>query len=298
MGATVRPGPSAGFDELSVGEATAALRPVCASDRWIAAVLAGRPYGSAEALGTAADAALADLDWADVEQALAAHPRIGDRAGGDGPEAVWSRREQAAAAGADPAVADQLRAANVAYEECFGWVFLICASGRGAAEILLALRERLGHDPDAERAVVRSELREIVRLRLRAGLDGAFGAAPAPDPTPGASLSTHVLDAVTGRPAVGMDVRLDHRTGTDWTGSAARVTDGDGRVADLAGALTPGVYRLVFDTGGWAGGASFYPEVAVFYPEVAVTFRVEPGAGHLHVPLLLSPFAYSTYRGS
>lgn len=293
MGAAVRPGPLAGFDELPVGAAAALLRPVCASDRWVAAVLAGRPYGEAGALAAAADVALADLDWADVEQALAAHPRIGDRAGGDGPEAIWSRREQSAAAGADATVAEQLRAANIAYEGRFGWVFLVCASGRSATEILDALRERLGHDPDTERGVVRSELRDIVRLRLARAVDPAE-----PVPVPTASLSTHVLDAVAGRPAVGMGVRLDRRTGTDWTVLDARVTDGDGRVPDLASGLEPGVYRLTFDTAGWSGDTAGWSGDTAFYPEVAITFRAAPGEGHLHVPLLLSPFAYSTYRGS
>ena len=72
---------------------------------------------------------------------------------------------------------------------------------------------------------------------------------------------------------------------------ADRSTDADGRIADLAAELAPGVYRLTFAT-------EAYFEVATFYPEVVVTFRVTDPAAHLHVPLLLSPFAYSTYRGS
>ncbi len=105
------------------------------------------------------------------------------------------------------------------------------------------------------------------------------------------SLSTHVLDAVTGRPAEGVRVAVERRTGDGWAGVTERRTDADGRVADLAGALEAGVHRLVFDVEGYLG-----PEC--FYPEVAVTFRVTDPAAHLHVPLLLSPFAYSTYRGS
>ncbi|MGI5130074.1 hydroxyisourate hydrolase [Pseudonocardia sp. CA-107938] len=99
------------------------------------------------------------------------------------------------------------------------------------------------------------------------------------------SLSTHVLDAVTGRPAQDVPVRLE-RAGAVVT--TAR-TDADGRVRDL-GALTAGVHRLVFDT------AAAFPDG--FYPEVVVTFTVTDPSAHHHVPLLLSPFAYSTYRGS
>jgi 5-hydroxyisourate hydrolase len=101
------------------------------------------------------------------------------------------------------------------------------------------------------------------------------------------SLSTHVLDATTGRPAGGIPVRLEGPDGGTLTTAA---TDADGRVGRLADGLDPGTYRLVFDTGG------HFPDT--FYPQVVVTFRVSGPAQHYHVPLLLSPFAYSTYRGS
>lgn len=95
------------------------------------------------------------------------------------------------------------------------------------------------------------------------------------------SLSTHVLDAATGRPAAGLEVRLEAADGTVLT---AR-TDEDGRITGWHPG--GGVHRLVFDTGGHA-----------FYPEVAVTFRITDADEHHHVPLLLSPFAFTTYRGS
>lgn len=105
-------------------------------------------------------------------------------------------------------------------------------------------------------------------------------------------LSTHVLDAATGTPARGVAVEL-----TDLAGSVlgAAVTDGDGRVAAVADApLPPGRYRLRFDTGAWFTARG----TAAFWPEVVLAFTVDDAGGHLHVPLLLSPFAYSTYRGS
>ena len=102
------------------------------------------------------------------------------------------------------------------------------------------------------------------------------------------SISTHVLDAVRGAPAHGLGVRLERADGTLL---AAGVTDGDGRVTDFVGDVEPGVYRLRFDVEHYLG-------VETFYPEVLVTFRVHDGAAKHHVPLLLSPYAYSTYRGS
>ena len=103
------------------------------------------------------------------------------------------------------------------------------------------------------------------------------------------TLSTHVLDTSLGRPAAGVRVVLEGDGGQ----LAEAVTDSDGRAADLGGALAPGTYGLRFDSGGYFGESG----IEGFYPEVVVTFTIS-GAGHVHVPLLLSPFGYSTYRGS
>jgi 5-hydroxyisourate hydrolase len=102
------------------------------------------------------------------------------------------------------------------------------------------------------------------------------------------SVSTHVLDAVAGRPARDVPVVLERQAGDTWTERAARRTDDDGRVADLANATEAGVYRLRFDVDAYS----------TFYPEVVIVFRITDPQAHHHVPLLLSPFAYSTYRGS
>jgi len=102
-----------------------------------------------------------------------------------------------------------------------------------------------------------------------------------------ATLSTHVLDTAQGRPAAGLRVELSTQGGEVV---ADGVTDGDGRVGSLGGELGEGAYALRFDTGGYLGADAFYPEVVV-------TFAVG-GDDHYHVPLLLSPFGYSTYRGS
>jgi 2-oxo-4-hydroxy-4-carboxy-5-ureidoimidazoline decarboxylase len=96
--------------------------------------------------------------------ALSAHPRIGERPAGEGREAAWSRREQADAD--DPSVAAALVEANREYEERFGHVFLIFATGKSAPEMLAAARARLAHDEATERPVVQDELRKIALLRL------------------------------------------------------------------------------------------------------------------------------------
>ena len=104
------------------------------------------------------------------------------------------------------------------------------------------------------------------------------------------SVSTHVLDSVTGRPAAGMAVSL-HAAG-DLV--AEGTTDDDGRCRLVEGATAEGPHRLVFGTGEWSATRGR----ETFWPEVVLTFTVHEPAGHHHVPLLLSPFAYSTYRGS
>ena len=104
------------------------------------------------------------------------------------------------------------------------------------------------------------------------------------------SVSTHVLDAVAGRPAAGIAVRLF--AGDDLL--AEGVTDGDGRCRLTEAATAAGPHRLVFATGAWFAERG----VTAFWPEVTLTFTVSEPAGSHHVPLLLSPFAYSTYRGS
>jgi 5-hydroxyisourate hydrolase len=107
------------------------------------------------------------------------------------------------------------------------------------------------------------------------------------------TLSTHVLDATTGRPAAGVQVRLERAGDDGWALVSEGKTGPDGRLS-LAGQAEPGVYRITFDSGTYfkARGS------ATFYPEVTITFEMAGPGEHYHVPLLLSPFAYSTYRGS
>lgn len=142
------------------------LRACNAAPRWIARVLAGRPYADVDAALDVAEQAARTLPWDEVRTALDAHPRIGDRATGEGTEARWSRREQAAVDVSDAATQEALRAGNAAYEQRFGHVFLIRAADRGADEVLAELRRRLGNDDARERAEVTEQLAQITRLRL------------------------------------------------------------------------------------------------------------------------------------
>jgi len=111
------------------------------------------------------------------------------------------------------------------------------------------------------------------------------------------AITTHVLDTAAGRPAVGVPVRLEVRAGASWKNLAASVTNNDGRVNALYPEKIPlqkGVYRITFDTGTYFKASG----TEAFYPEASVVFEIRDTTQHYHVPLLLNPYGYSTYRGS
>ncbi|MDY0810967.1 2-oxo-4-hydroxy-4-carboxy-5-ureidoimidazoline decarboxylase [Kitasatospora purpeofusca] len=143
------------------------LLDVCTSPGWADAVAAARPWKDRRALLEANAKAMAGLSVSDLHDAMAGHARIGAPKPGD----ATSEREQAGVHGADEALLDELRRANAAYEAQFGHVFLICATGRTAATMLDALRERLLNDPATEAEVVRGELRRINDIRINRLLD-------------------------------------------------------------------------------------------------------------------------------
>jgi OHCU decarboxylase len=159
------------FNETDRETAIASLRPCVDITRWCEELADGRPYDSVDELVARAEVAAAPFTADEVEAALAHHPRIGERPGGEHAEAAMSRAEQAGVDPSDAATAAALAEGNRAYEQRFGRVFLIRAAGRSAAEILDALNERLGHTPAEEASVVAGQLREIAVLRLK----GSFG---------------------------------------------------------------------------------------------------------------------------
>lgn len=170
------------LDSLAEPLAIAALLRCCGSRRWAEAMARGRPYDEEPRLLTAAEIAFARLGREDWLEAFSHHPRIGDRsalaarfpttpsgpAGGSEPRAAaWSAAEQGGVAGAGEDVLDALVRANREYEARFGHIFIVCATGKSAAEMLALLRERLPNDPDAELAIAAAEQRKITALRLK-----------------------------------------------------------------------------------------------------------------------------------
>lgn len=150
------------FNRLSERQRMHMLFEVCSSPIWARRVLAGGPFRDIEALLDRADRVLAELPDTQIDAALDGHPRIGGRV-----DNASSAREQAGMATAGDDVRAELAAKNHEYEDKFGYVYLVCASGRSAGELLDILTERLDNDPETERRVMRNELAKITRLRLQ-----------------------------------------------------------------------------------------------------------------------------------
>ncbi|MEV7616994.1 2-oxo-4-hydroxy-4-carboxy-5-ureidoimidazoline decarboxylase [Streptomyces sp. NPDC089799] len=150
------------FNTLDDAAATAELHEVCASSAWGGKMLAQRPYANTESLFAASDAAMAELTTADLEEAMAGHPPIGRPKPGD----PTSAREQRGMAGASEELKAELLELNLAYQEKFGHVFLICATGATGEQMRDAVKVRIENTDEVEREIARGELVKINRIRL------------------------------------------------------------------------------------------------------------------------------------
>ncbi|MFJ2621649.1 2-oxo-4-hydroxy-4-carboxy-5-ureidoimidazoline decarboxylase [Glutamicibacter sp. NPDC087344] len=154
------------FNEVSAVEAAEVLRPCIDVERWITELVSARPFSSLEQLTESATSSAKPFNREEIGAALAHHPRIGERAGGDSQEATLSRSEQASL-NLDAGVLERLAAANRDYEQRFDRVFLIRAAGRSSEEILAECQRRLQNTDEAELAEVADQLRQIALLRLQ-----------------------------------------------------------------------------------------------------------------------------------
>lgn len=152
------------FNSAPEDELRPLLTECLAVPRWVDAIVAGRPYASMDALLAASHVAAQGLSDEEVLGAIAGHPRIGERQKTGGVSAKWSRSEQS---GVDSSQADRLAAANAAYEDRFGHIYLVCATGLSGAEMLDNLAGRMDNPPDVELRVVNDELAKIAALRLQ-----------------------------------------------------------------------------------------------------------------------------------
>ncbi|MFG2555660.1 2-oxo-4-hydroxy-4-carboxy-5-ureidoimidazoline decarboxylase [Streptomyces sp. NPDC048581] len=150
------------FNALEEHAAHAALHEACASTAWVKRLHTGRPYSTVDDLYEASDAAMAELTAEDLAEAMSGHPPIGRPKPGD----PTSAREQRGMAGASEELKAEMLELNLAYQDRFGHVFLICATGRTGEQMRDAVKERIGNSPEQEREIVRTELGKINRIRL------------------------------------------------------------------------------------------------------------------------------------
>jgi OHCU decarboxylase len=159
------------LEDLNTLDADAAARELlrcCGSSRWAQRMADSRPFASIEAMAAAADAIWEALNPSDWLEAFAAHPKIG--AGGAG--GSWPEQEQAGVADAADATLLRLADANRHYEARFGYIFIVCATGRSAAGMLDLLERRIGNDRETEIRIAANEQRRITHLRLMKLIDG------------------------------------------------------------------------------------------------------------------------------
>jgi 5-hydroxyisourate hydrolase / 2-oxo-4-hydroxy-4-carboxy-5-ureidoimidazoline decarboxylase len=283
------------FNVLTKEEAAGKLFSCCGSKVWVSKVMNDFPFASERKLMQTATATWFDEcgkeDWL---EAFTQHPKIGDLKSLQQKFAATKKEageEQASMMTADESVLQQFAAANDDYEKKFGFIFIVCATGKPAAEMYRLLQDRMRNSYEEELSIAMNEQHKITIIRLQKALadaDWSFLKA--------SQLTTHVLDTSVGKPAKDITIRLQQQRNKCWQTFAQGVTDKDGRIANLLPPsliLPAGNYKMVFETEPYYSAM----KIASFYPSVEVQFIINDGQ-HYHVPLLLNPFGYSTYRGS
>ncbi len=288
------------LDALNAGAAedfVAPLGGIFEHSPWVAErAFAARPFPTVSALH---DAMMAAVEAASPEEKLAllrAHPELGSKIARADEMAAASRREQGAL-GLDRLGEAEFRIFDVLnreYGKRFDFPFILAVARHTRTSIRRQLERRLHNDREAELAAALREIGYITRLRLVAAVDG-----PGKPKTDG-RLSTHVLNTVTGRPAGGLMVVLKE-IGATVSVLKEAVTNADGRTDEplISGVpLRMGSYELEFHIGKYFDWEEIPAADPPFLDIVPVRFAIAEPEGHYHVPLLASPWSYSTYRGS
>ena len=242
-------------------------------------------------------AAVAAAGEAEQLALIRGHPELGGKVALAGAMTAESRQEQGSL-GLDrlsEAEFAQFERLNSAYRARFGMPFIICVRRHTRNSILDNFERRLANSVEAERAAALQEIGHITRLRLVEAVEG-----PGKPKTDG-RLSTHVLDTVSGRPAAGVRIVLEELGASAESVLKETLTNADGRtdeplIAD--GPLRIGTYEIAFHIGAYFAAQGMATSLPPFLDVVPIRFAIAEPEGHYHVPLLASPWSYSTYRGS
>jgi 2-oxo-4-hydroxy-4-carboxy-5-ureidoimidazoline decarboxylase len=265
---------------------------------WVAeGAAAGRPYPTVAALHDAMMQAVRSAPPHRVRAFIGGHPELGSRV--KRVDLTDHSQAEQGGLGLDRLSAEEFECfgrLNAAYREKFGFPFIVCVRRHTRDSILRQFELRLRNDTNSERAAALHEIGLITRLRLVDAVDGPG------KPTATGRLSTHVLDTVSGRPAPGVKITL-HEIGASARALLKEtVTNADGRTdAPLISGepLRIGTYELSFHIGAYFAGTG-RPGLAdpSYLDVVPIRFSIAEPEGHYHVPLLATPWSYTTYRGS
>ena len=283
------------FNKLDKIEAAKILQTCCGSSTWVRLLMDKFPFADEKDLIKKAELVwyneCSKTDWL---EAFTHHPKIGDTKSLAEKFATTlhlAAGEQASLNTASQDVIEKLVKLNAAYETKFGFIFIVCATGKSAGEMLRLLQDRTSNSYNEELAIAIGEQHKITILRFQKLFEADDWQTLA-----ASQLTTHVLDTSIGKPGQNITVRLKHLVDGAWQTMAQGVTNTDGRLADLLAPekiLSAGNYKILFDTANYFAANN----LKGFYPEVEIQFIVFDEA-HYHVPLLINPFGYSTYRGS
>jgi 2-oxo-4-hydroxy-4-carboxy-5-ureidoimidazoline decarboxylase len=288
----------ADLNRASAADFSAAVGDTFELAPWVAeAAAAKRPFVTVTALHDAMMGAVHAAPRERKLEFLKGHPDLAGKAARAGAVTEDSRCEQASV-GLDTLSEEEFarfHRLNDAYKAKFGFPFIVCVRRHTRDSILRQFERRLHHDAVAEFATALKEISFITRLRIVAKVSGEGM------PQVNGRLSTHVLDTHAGRPARGVSVELHELAGDRAHRIAAAVTNADGRTdAPLVGGrpLPIGVYELRFAVGDHFRSRGIEQGDPPFLDIVPLRFSVAEAEGHYHVPLLCTPWSYSTYRGS
>ncbi len=283
------------LNTLAEKEAYTQLEQCCVSRTWVTQMIASRPFQSHKALVNKAASIWYDhCAEADFKEAFTGHPKIGNVESLKekfAHTASWAGNEQAKVAEASTETIEALAAANMEYENKFGYIFIVSASGKSADEMLAIINARLQHSPEDELYVAMNEQHKITVIRLAKLVDGLAEQLPLKS-----HITTHALDTARGTPAGKMLITFNGFRDGSWKPISVGITNSDGRISDVLPPgryLIPAVYNMTFHTAGYYKQT----EQNGFYPSVSIQFEVSDNS-HYHIPLLINPFGYSTYRGS
>lgn len=277
------------FNKLGKAAKAKQLMSCCGCSSWIEIMMKKPVFKNEQQLVDAAiDAWYNQCSSVDWLESFMHHPKIGDI---KSLTKKFAGKEQASVSTASAKTIKALATANKDYELKNGFIFIVCATGKSATEMLQLLEGRLGNTIGEELHIAMGEQMKITILRFQKLIIGGDWSFLKPS-----QLTTHVLDTSIGKPGKGISISLQMPVNGNWQTIAQGITNADGRIADLLPSqkdLAPGNYKLVFDTGSYFTAQ----KQKGFYPEVEIQFNISDDS-HYHVPLLINPFGYSTYRGS